>query len=98
MKAAAGVTEGDGSVTLGNSNDVTLGALIGPGREEALVRRTADPEGSADRALLLFLFAAGALLSPALLLWIAPGRPWWTLYAVWGLIIAVAALAQRRPP
>lgn len=62
------------------------------------MRRTEGPEGSADRALLLFLFAAGALLSPALLLWIAPGRPWWTLYAVWGLIIAVAALAQRRSP
>jgi len=62
------------------------------------LRRTEGPEGSAERALLLFLFAAGALLSPALLLWIAPGRPWWTLYAVWGAIIAAAALAQRSPP
>ena len=39
---------------------------------------------------------AGALLSPALHLWVAPGMPWWTLYAVWGAIIALAALAQRR--
>jgi len=87
-EARSAVTEGDNGVTVGNRASV---------EQEERLRRTEGPEGSAERALLLFLFAAGALLSPALLLWIAPGRPWWTLYAVWGVIIVAAALAQRGP-
>jgi hypothetical protein len=104
MKVIAGVTEGDRSVTVGdrsvtvgNSNGVSLGDRLGRRRKEERVRGTDDPGGS-DRGVLLFLLAAGALLSPALQLWVAPGMPWWTLYAVWGAIIALAALAQRRAP
>lgn len=55
-----------------------------------------DGDSGADRALLLFLGALAALLSPALLLWVGPDRPWWLLYAVWGVIIAAAALVGRR--
>lgn len=62
------------------------------------MRRPDDHQGEGDHGLVLFLLAAGALLSPALQLWVAPGMPWWTLYAVWGAIIALAALAQRRRP
>ena len=62
------------------------------------MRRPEDNQGEGDHSLVLFLLAAGALLSPALQLWVAPGMPWWTLYAVWGVIIALAALAQRRRP
>ncbi|MDM4770326.1 hypothetical protein C3942_10515 [Solimonas fluminis] len=62
------------------------------------MRKNEDGQGRGDQALVLFLLAAGALLSPALQLWVAPGMPWWTLYAVWGAIIALAALAQRQDP
>lgn len=62
------------------------------------MRRPEDNQGEGDHSLVLFLLAAGALLSPALQLWVAPGMPWWTLYAVWAAIIALAALAQRRRP
>ncbi|AXQ30923.1 hypothetical protein D0B54_20550 [Solimonas sp. K1W22B-7] len=62
------------------------------------MRRPEGDDGNGDHTVVLFLLAAGALLSPALQLWVAPGMPWWTLYAVWGAIIAAAALLQRRAP
>lgn len=98
MRGIAGVTEGDRSVTVGNRTGVTVGGRISGRREEEQVRGTNDPHGGADRGFLLFLLAAGALLSPALQLWVAPGMPWWTLYAVWGTIIALAALLPRDAP
>ncbi len=62
------------------------------------MRRPDEGGGEGNQSLVLFLLAAGALLSPALQLWVAPGMPWWTLYAVWAAIIGVAALAQGRAP
>lgn len=90
------VTEGDRRVTLGNRSRDTLGHRIAGQSEEEQMRRSEGPDGSADRGFVPFLLAAGALLSPALQLWVAPGMPWWTLYAVWGAIIAAAAVAARR--
>lgn len=88
MQSHHDVTEGDNTVTVGNRKNLS--------RREENLRRADGGDGETDRALVLFLLAAGALLSPALRIWAAPGMPWWTLYAVWGAIIAAAALAQRR--
>lgn len=82
------VTEGNGSVTLSN--------IPHPPAQSEEDMPKPDGDSGADRALLLFLLALGGLLSPALLLWTGPGRPWWSLYAVWGLIILLAGLSGRR--
>ncbi len=49
-----------------------------------------------DGALVLFMLGIGLLLSPMLWLWSAPGRPWWSLYLVWALLIVAIALLNRR--
>jgi MYXO-CTERM domain-containing protein len=76
-----------------------VGNRSGPSASsEERMRNNEGFEGGSDRSLVLFLLALAALVSPALRLWIAPGSPWWSLYAVWALIVLAAALAARRRP
>ncbi|EIT71930.1 hypothetical protein WQQ_20670 [Hydrocarboniphaga effusa AP103] len=47
---------------------------------------------------MLFLLSLVALGSPALSIWFGAACPWWTIYAVWLVIIALSAalLGGRR--
>ncbi|SEQ42324.1 hypothetical protein SAMN05421693_13027 [Ectothiorhodospira magna] len=49
---------------------------------------------SQDKTLLLFLLGLLLFASPLLEWWTRPGAPWYLPYLLWGLIIALAALAQ----
>ncbi len=49
-----------------------------------------------DGSWLVFLLALALLVSPVLLLWAAPGRPWWLVFAVWGAIVGAIAYVHRR--
>ncbi len=53
-------------------------------------------DGSPEGAVLLFLMVLALLVSPMLLLWSAPGRPWWLLFALWAGVIATTAWVHRR--
>jgi hypothetical protein len=44
-----------------------------------------------DRSVALFLIASLSVTAPALSVWVAPGMPWWSVYALWSLLIAGAA-------
>lgn len=49
-----------------------------------------------DRSALLFAVALMAVTSPALRVWVHPALPWWTLYALWLVLIALAAAIGLR--
>ena len=39
-----------------------------------------------------------ALASPLRLLWCRPGQPWWLVFAIWGGIVALGAVAVWTRP
>jgi len=60
--------------------------------------RRPSGDGDGERALVLFLLSLVALGSPALSIWFGAACPWWTIYAVWLVIIGLSAalLGGRR--
>jgi hypothetical protein len=58
------------------------------------------PPDSSSRQLeiviLLFLFAVFLLASPFAMWWAADSSPWYVPYLAWLVVIALAALVQRR--
>jgi hypothetical protein len=49
-----------------------------------------------DWVIAVFLLAVGILMPPALLLWAQPTHHWLAPYAIWGLLILLAAMLQLR--
>ena len=55
-----------------------------------------DSENLLDRVILLFLFALFLLLSPLLDWWAADTSLWYSPYLIWGLLIGLTWLLQRK--
>jgi hypothetical protein len=48
-----------------------------------------------DAVVVIFMIAAVIFLSPFVLLWTAPGSPWYLPYLLWAGVIVMTALAGR---
>ena len=57
------------------------------------MRKPTKRESAPDRAFALLIVAVGLLLTPAVRLWSGPGSPWWLIFAVWAVLIALIRLA-----
>jgi hypothetical protein len=60
------------------------------------MRPPRDRSSYLDRSLLLFLFALFLLVSPVKAWWASVDIPWYTLYLLWGGVIALAYVLQCR--
>lgn len=60
------------------------------------MKRATESDIQLDLVALLFLFALFLLVSPLVSWWAASDSVWFAPFVVWGLIIAVAAWAQRH--
>ncbi|MFT3776378.1 MAG: hypothetical protein QM820_64365 [Minicystis sp.] len=56
-----------------------------------------DAKGAARSAVLLGVSVI-VLASPIRLLWAREGAPWYAIFAIWLGLVAIAAIAARRPP
>lgn len=60
------------------------------------MNKTPINERLLDRVILLFLFALFLLLSPLKNWWASDQSPWFAPYLLWGFILFLAFLLQRR--
>lgn len=54
-----------------------------------------DPARRLDSSVLLFLFALFLWISPVLVLWARDSSPWYLLYLLWLIVIALIAWVNR---
>lgn len=55
-----------------------------------------EHENLLDRVILLFLFALFLLVSPLLNWWAGDTSPWYSPFLIWGLLIGLTWLLQRK--
>ena len=60
------------------------------------MQKVREHEGLLDRVILLFLFALFLLLSPIINWWAADTSPWYAPYLIWGGLILLIWLLQRK--
>lgn len=58
--------------------------------------QTSPEAGGNGNSVLLFLFALFLLVSPFAAWWLSRDPPWYVPYALWLVLIALAALFARR--
>jgi hypothetical protein len=63
-----------------------------------MIKRPATRKPGDERVLPLFVVAVSLLSPPAMVLWSAPERPWWLVFAFWAVLVLLIRYAVGRTP